>query len=104
LLWELVALGSQAGATFGVLVGTPLTFLLLRRVPLLRIAANAFMAATYAGIVGYAFSLPFSQPRPSVGFMLAGSCAGLAVAAVHLWRKFRSPHTAATASSDGVTA
>ncbi len=94
LLSEVVALGSQAGASIGVMLGAPLTFALLRRVPLGRIARDVFIAATYGGILGYAASLPFAQPRPSVAFMLAGSTIGVGMAAARLWFQFRGARDA----------
>jgi hypothetical protein len=90
LLSEVFALGSQAGATFGVLLGVPVTAVLLRRVPLVRLASHTFVASTYGGIVGFALSLPFSQPRPSVGFMVVGACVGFAAAALRLYLQHRA--------------
>jgi hypothetical protein len=101
LLWELAALGSQTGAVVGVVLGAPLTLGLLRRVPLRRIAADVFASATYGGIVGYALSLGFAQPRPSVPLMLAGSCVGVAMASAQLCAKFRGGRTGAAIPSAG---
>jgi hypothetical protein len=96
-----IKLGSQAGASFGIVLGVPVTFALLRRVPLSRLALETFLATAYGGIVGFALSLPFAQPRPSIAFMLAGSCAGFGVAAVRLWMKFRSARRVTVIASAG---
>jgi hypothetical protein len=90
LISEVFKLGSQAGATFGIILGLPVTAALLRRVPLLRLASHTFLATTYGGILGFALSLPFAQPRPSVGFMLVGSCVGFGVAALRLYLQNRA--------------
>ena len=100
-LREVAVLGSQTGAAVGVLLGTPLTFAFLRRVPLFRIATNASSMATYGGIAGYAASLPFSQPRPTIAFMLAGGCLGLAVAAVRSWAQSREARDATAIPAAG---
>jgi hypothetical protein len=89
-LSEVLALGSQAGASFGILFGVPVTAVLLRRVPLLRLASHTFLASTYGGILGFAASLPFAQPRPSIGFMVAGSLLGFAAAALRLYLQHRA--------------
>lgn len=101
LLSEVIKLGSQAGASFGVLLGVPVTFILLRRVSLSRLALETLLATTCGGIVGFALSLPFAQPRPSSAFMLAGSCAGFGIAAVRLWMKSRGARRATAVPSVG---
>jgi len=101
LLWEVLKLGGQTGAAFGVMLGAPLTFALLRRAPLSRIASSAFVAATVGGFLGYAISLPFAQPRPSVDFMLTGSCLAVGMAAARLWAKFRGAHNTTAVPSAG---
>jgi hypothetical protein len=71
-------------------LGVPVTAVLLRRVPLLRLASHTFLASTYGGILGFAASLPFAQPRPSIGFMVAGSLLGFAAAALRLYLQHRA--------------
>ncbi|MEP7001535.1 MAG: hypothetical protein ABI969_13705 [bacterium] len=94
-VWELLALGSQTGAAFGALLGAPVILGLLRRVPLDRLALHAFLSATYGGAVGFALSLAFAQPRPTVPLMLAGSCIAFAIATTRLWLQYRGAREAA---------
>ncbi|HEY4216707.1 MAG TPA: hypothetical protein VGM67_06185 [Gemmatimonadaceae bacterium] len=89
-IWELIKLGSQTGALFGVLLGPPMVLGLLRRVPLRRLATDAFIAATYGGVVGFALSMAFAQPRPTVSLIVAGGVAGFSIAALRLWRRGRA--------------
>ena len=86
---ELIRLGSQTGAAAGVLIGAPVTFTLLRRAPLSHIATDVFLAATYGGLLGFASSFVFAQPRPTVALVFVGSCAGVVAAAARLWSRFR---------------
>lgn len=89
LAWELVRLGTQTGALFGVLVGPPTILGLLRRVPLHRLVTETFVALTYGGIVGLALSMAFRQPRPIVPLVLSGSLAGFGFAVSRLWARYR---------------
>lgn len=97
-LSEVLKLGSQTGASLGIVVGAPVTFALLRRAPLSRIAVDSVVATTYGGLVGFALSLAFAQPRPTVGFMLTGGCVGFGIAAARLWAEFRHARRAALIS------
>jgi hypothetical protein len=99
LIVEVVKLGGQTGAALGIVLGVPITFALLRRVPLTRIAANMMLSATYGGILGFGLSLAFAQPRPTVGFMMAGGTLGAIVAAVRLWSSHRDLRRAPVLSS-----
>ena len=89
-LWETVKLGCQTGAAFGVLLGPPITFGLLRRIPIGRLASETFASIVYGGLIGSVASLAFAQPRPTVPLMLAGSCIGFGFAALRLWAKARN--------------
>jgi len=100
-LAEIWTLGWQTGAAAGALLGAPLTLVLLRRVPLGRLAAHVFLAAAAGGVTGYALSLSFAQPRPSVSLMLLGSCVGVGVAAIRLWGRFRESHAGHAMPSAG---
>ena len=90
LIWELVKLGSQTGALFGVLVGPPTILGLLRRVPLDRMARNILIGVTGGGLAGFALSLAFAQPRPEIAFILSGSLVGFALATLRLRRSVRA--------------
>ena len=89
VIWELVKLGSQSGAAFGVLVGPPTIVGLLRRVPLHRLSTETFVSTVYGGALGFALSMAFQQPRPLVQLVLMGSIAGFGLAALRLWGRFR---------------
>ena len=88
LVWELVKLGSQSGAAVGALLGPPIILSVLRRVPIRRMGRDFLMATTYGGALGVASSMAFPQPRPVVSLVVAGSVAGLGIAALRLWAKF----------------
>jgi hypothetical protein len=92
LIWELIKLGSQTGAGVGVLLGPPIILSMLRRVPLRRVGTDFLAATTYGGTLGLALSMAFPQPRPVVSLVVAGSVAGLGIAAFRLRAKFRGVH------------
>jgi hypothetical protein len=103
LVWELVKLGSQSGAGLGIVVGPPIVFGFLRRVPIRRIATDTLVGLLYGGICGYALSLPFAQPRPVVPLIVVGACAGFAAAALRLWALHRDKPVPAAAPLSGLT-
>jgi hypothetical protein len=88
-IWELTKLGTQTGALAGVLLGPPVVFGLLRRVPLGRLAASNVLLAAFGGALGFAVSTAFQQPRPSIALILAGSVAGFSISSIRLWLKTR---------------
>ncbi len=95
LIWELVKLGSQAGAGLGMVVGPLAIFGALRHVPLGRLAASTWLGAIYGGTVGLAISMAFPQPRPASPLILIGTASGFALAAGVLWsRNIRTRHSA----------
>jgi hypothetical protein len=101
LVWELVQLGSQTGAAFGVLLGPPTILGLLRRVPLNRLARDILFGVTYGGVAGFALSLAFPQPRPAIPLILTGSLVGFSLAMLRLWARFREPRASASVPSAG---
>jgi hypothetical protein len=90
VVWEFLKLGSQSGAAFGVLLGPPTVLGLLRRVRLQRVITTTFLSATYGGVLGFALSMAFPQPRPLVSLVLMGSIAGFGLAALRLSRRFNA--------------
>jgi hypothetical protein len=101
LLWELVKLGGQAGALFGVLLGPPTILGFLRRVPLGRLARDVLFGVTAGGVTGVALSLTFAEPRPAIPLIIAGSIAGLAIATSRLWARFRQAPQPTSVSAAG---
>jgi len=89
LIRELIALGSQSGALFGALLGPPVVLGLLRRVPIGRVVTSTVVSAAYGGAVGFALSLAFAEPRPTIPLILSGSIVGCGLAALHLWSRIR---------------
>lgn len=100
-VWELLKLGSQTGAALGVLLGPPAIFGLLRRVPLNRLARDAFFGATYGGVIGFLISTAFRQPRPAIALILSGSLAGLGLATARLWARFREARNSSSVPAAG---